>query len=167
MSMSLKLMIPLISNTLTKNDLSKEAGFVEAYTDDVNKPYLDHHIFLMYDYFSNTAAKFRRMKKFQKDKAAHSEMIYKIEGKLYSVYVYPIKASSANLKAGRIAYTGLDKSKIINFWGYEDKEVIKYLSNPYNISHRYEPSYVPEIDQEETKKAMLTLEKSQHRFKCI
>ena len=43
------MIIPLIDESFTTDDFSKEAGFIDAFDTDINKPYLDNHIFLMYD----------------------------------------------------------------------------------------------------------------------
>ncbi len=50
----MKLMIPLLDKNIRKEDLTKEAGFVDAYVFDKNRPAIDNCIFLMYDLSKTT-----------------------------------------------------------------------------------------------------------------
>ena len=45
----MKLIIPLLDDKFTSFIVSDKAGFINAYTWNKNKPYIDNCIFLMYD----------------------------------------------------------------------------------------------------------------------
>ena len=45
----LKLAIPLLNTDIKLSDIDSTTGFVGAYFEDINKPYLTDHMFLMYD----------------------------------------------------------------------------------------------------------------------
>ena len=60
-----KLIIPLLDDNITREDVSPNSGFVGIYTEDINKPYLDNHIFLLYDSEVNTIEAMNRHKKFK------------------------------------------------------------------------------------------------------
>ena len=47
-NLTTKLIIPLLDDNIVLEDVSEESGFVNAYTDDINKPFYDNHIFLLY-----------------------------------------------------------------------------------------------------------------------
>lgn len=153
MSLTLKLMIPLISDNITVDDLSEECGFVNAFTNDINKPYLDNHVFLMYEWDTNSHKKFKRYMKLKKDKNIHSCMKYIINGKKYLIYVYCLKGKEiTELKSNYITFTGQKKLKIIDFWRTKDKDINEYALSPFINYTEYKASYVPEIDYTENKK---------------
>ena len=66
MSLQMKLIIPLLDKSLTKEDISPEAGFVDAYNYDINRPALENCVFLMYDAYTRTPESNRRYGKFEK-----------------------------------------------------------------------------------------------------
>ena len=46
--------VPLLDDNLTWRDLTVESGFINAYTSDKNRPYLEDKVFLVYDSSVNT-----------------------------------------------------------------------------------------------------------------
>ena len=60
MSTQIKLIIPLLDPNLTKEDLSEEAGFVDGYLYDINRPSLCDNVFLMYKANTNNIAAVHR-----------------------------------------------------------------------------------------------------------
>ena len=51
MSTQIKCILPLIDERLTRNDISKESGFVNAYLYDQNRPSLEQCCFLLFVIF--------------------------------------------------------------------------------------------------------------------
>ena len=47
MSNITKTIIPLIDDDLTLEDFSESTGFEAVYYEDINRPYLDNHIFII------------------------------------------------------------------------------------------------------------------------
>lgn len=50
MSQLLKFAVSNLNTNLTYSDVSPQAGFVKASFDDIDRPFLDNHFFLMYDW---------------------------------------------------------------------------------------------------------------------
>lgn len=47
--------VPLCDNNITWRDLTVESGFINAFTIDKNRPFLEDKVFLVYDSSVNTA----------------------------------------------------------------------------------------------------------------
>ena len=45
-----KFILPLLSDKLTLDDISIDAGFCGLATKDINRPYLDNHILVYFEY---------------------------------------------------------------------------------------------------------------------
>ena len=57
--------LPLIDDSITLDDISINSGFINAYTEDINRPYLEDKVFLLYDSKVNTAESMNRFRKFR------------------------------------------------------------------------------------------------------
>ena len=49
-NLTTKLIIPLLDDNIVLEDVSEESGFINAFTDDINKPFYDNHIFFIFSY---------------------------------------------------------------------------------------------------------------------
>lgn len=54
MSKQCKVLIPLLGENMMLEDISEDVGFYDAYTSNIDKPYLDSHIFLVYSNLCHT-----------------------------------------------------------------------------------------------------------------
>ena len=70
-NLTTKLIVPLLDDNIVLEDVSEESGFVNAYTDDINKPFYDNHIFLLYKSV-DTIESLRRFQKFNKLTTIHN-----------------------------------------------------------------------------------------------
>ena len=70
-NLTTKLIIPLLDDNIVLEDVSEESGFVNAFTDDINKPFYDNHIFLLYKSV-DTIESLRRFQKFNKLTTIHN-----------------------------------------------------------------------------------------------
>lgn len=114
-----KLIVPLLDNSIDADDLSIDSGFVNAYTDDINKPYLDNHIFLLYDSSVNTVRSMNRFRKFRNLDSLFTSRYVTINKKHYIIYVFSRVSKSNEIKnilngSGCIPVTA--KLDIYNFW---------------------------------------------------
>ena len=150
MSLLYKLIIPFLDENITKEDISPEAGFVDAYCRDINRPYLEHFIFLLYDAQINTKEAHLREIKFSKLKTIHSKKIYVKDNHYYYVYAFPIiNPAIDNLLLGIRPTTIESNIVLVKFYGIEDVDIINYLfkgSTWGNLNSTLpEEDYVPTI----------------------
>lgn len=123
-----KLIIPLLDDNITHNDISYESGFVNAYTEDKNRPYLEDYIFLLYDSSFNTIESLNRFLKFRQLDTLYSTRYIKIDKKHYTVYTFT-KANNRsainNIIQGSTAPVNA-KLEIYNFWKIVPSESYNY-----------------------------------------
>lgn len=146
MSLNYKLLIPLLDSNLTKEDLSSEAGFVEAYSHNINKPWLLSQIFLLYE-DKDTKDSHMRMVHFQENEYVHSVEFVKIDSKPYTIYTMSIPNKSLlKILSNSFILTDEQKIKIGLFWMFSDIEINSYLTNPLYTMKPFENKSLPEID---------------------
>ena len=141
----MKLAIPLLNSDIKLSDLQDSSGFVGAYFEDKNKPYLVDHLFLMYDdsIKGNDVAK--RHYKLYRLNSCHSSRIARINGKSYTVYVFTINSTIKNLRTGNILLSVSQKQRILDFWDHTDS----WITNNVLLGTMYEhpePQVLPEED---------------------
>ena len=150
MSLQMKLIIPLLDKEITKEDLSIEAGFIDAYNCDINRPALDDCIFLLYDANKHTEASNKRFSKFEKLKTIRSHKIIYVNNKPCSVYAFVIINNDIrNLLKGLRHTKTSSYTRFVQFWGADDGVVNRYIvfpTEPFN----YEARSVPEADYQYT-----------------
>lgn len=150
MSYHLKFIVPLLDDEITIDDLTPEAGFVDAYTDDINRPYLDNHIFLLYIANLNSKPSYNRTMKFKNLKSLYNVVDVRIKGTLCKVYAFcitdpAIKYITKNL----FALSDSDKLKILKFWKTTDDDVNEFfVKNIDIVNHSFNRTSVPEWDYE-------------------
>lgn len=145
MSLPYKLIIPLLDDTITEQDLSKDNGFINVYNEDINRPYLDNHIFLLYRYYNNEK-EVARDEKFRKSPCLYNSDIIKINNKLYLLYSFSIvNKTIRNIMNNSFIIPKEDKIKICKFWNFKDKDVIDYIFG-YSKNVLFKDSKVPEVD---------------------
>lgn len=90
--------VPLLDDNLTWRDLTVESGFVNAYTEDKNRPYLEDKVFLMYDSEVNTKESLERFLKFNKLETIHNTRYITINKHHYTVYCFSNWKYSKDIK---------------------------------------------------------------------
>lgn len=145
MSNLLKIAIPLLNKDLTLNDIDKSNGFIDAYFEDINKPSLTYHMFLMYDYnckskdFSNILYKLNGL-----DNKYSMRIVY-IKEKPYYVFTFTINKQIQLLRDGCILLNEKQKERVLKFWEWKDG----WISNNVLLGVTYEhpeKSILPEED---------------------
>ena len=150
MTLLYKLIIPFLDEHLTKEDISSEAGFIDAYCKDINRPQLEHFIFLLYDAQLKTKEAQLREVKFSKLKTIHSKKVYVKDNHYYYVYAFPIiNPAIDNLLLGIRPMNIESNVVLVKFYGIEDTDIINYLfrgSTWGNLNHTLpEEDNVPTI----------------------
>lgn len=150
MSLPIKLIIPLCKTVIPRRFLTKEAGFVDAFTIDSDRAYLREHIILMYEFSVNSAEKAIRFETLRRNKIPFYTK--KINGKTYTIYC--INAATPEICNYRI-WNSSPKSRnalkrIINYWKSDDEEVTDYILGYKNRLAPFEDSFCPEMDINES-----------------
>lgn len=118
MSNILKTIIPLIDDNISKEDINESEGFINAYTEDINRPYLDCHVFLMYNW--DDIKSVRVFYKFRNLSSFYGYKIIYIKGKPYIVYTFVSNSLINRLKRGTAILRDVNKLRILQFWQFKD-----------------------------------------------
>jgi hypothetical protein len=147
MSTQMKLLIPLLDKNITKEDLTPEAGFVDVYVFDKNRPSIDNCIFLMYDLSVKTTKAYDRECRFAKCENLHDFKVDYINGKAYKIFAFTISGEDIrNLYNGYKPKKKENVVRILSFWcGYdEDVNNTMLINKPERLSRDWKT--IPEYD---------------------
>lgn len=78
--------VPLCDDNITWRDLTVESGFINAYTTDKNRPFLEDKVFLVYDSSVNTVESLETHCKMCKLDSYYNKRYITINKKHYTVY---------------------------------------------------------------------------------
>ena len=146
MSTQMKLIIPLLDNSIKKEYLTEEAGFVNAYTWDKNKPYIDNCIFLMYKTPPETELSKERAFILSGLSSLYKMYYIKSNNNYYLVYAISIIDKDIRQLLKGLRHTKQTSfSRILQFWGGDDLQVLKYLNKNLS-SYTCTGESVPEED---------------------
>lgn len=111
--------IPLLDDNITLRDISPESGFINAFTEDKNRPQLSDKIFLLYDNSVNTEESLERYLKFEHLDTVHNKRSIIINRKPYTIYCFTIvnyrKEIKELSKSGK-TFSDKAKTEILQFW---------------------------------------------------
>ena len=129
-NLTTKLIVPLLDANITLDDVSEASGFVNAFTDDINKPYYDNHIFLLYKSV-DTSESFKRFQKFNLLSTIHNTRYITINKEHYIVYTFVKTKNNINniLRCGQ-CFNPKDALEINNFWKNIDSDMFQRLFTP-------------------------------------
>lgn len=145
-NLTTKLIIPLLDDNIVLEDVSEESGFVNAYTDDINKPFYDNHIFLLYKSV-DTIESLRRFQKFNKLTTIHNIRYITINNEHYIVYTFVKINKDINniLKCGQ-CFNPKISLEINNFWKNIDNDLFQRLFIPQYEYSKDIKDILPEED---------------------
>ena len=107
----------MIDNSLDLSDIQDET-FVGCYTEDINRPFLDSHVFLLYEWGDKKSAKV--FYKFRDIKSFYGYKIIYIKGKSYIVYTFTSNFNIRKAVSGNIVLGEALKMRICDFWHFKD-----------------------------------------------
>ena len=146
MSTQIKLIIPLLDPDITKDDISEEAGFIDGYLYDINRPSLTDNVFLMYKAYTNDIKAVRREEKFNNSPFIRSKRYIRVNDELYIIYTFSIiNKDIRSLKLGRPLTTVENTFRVLSFWHGNDSTVNKAFVWP-GESYSVQTEGVPEED---------------------
>lgn len=134
-----KIAIPLLNENLEYEDILEKNGFVDAYFENINKPSLVNHMFLLYDV---DTTKNYKLNKFDN---LYSRRVVYIKGKPYYVFTFTINRTIRRLRDGNIILNNKEKERVLDFWWHKDGWISNNLLCGTIYSHP-EPSVLPEED---------------------
>ena len=145
-NLTTKLIIPLLDDNITLEDVSEESGFVNAFTEDINKPYYDNHIFLLYKSV-DTIESLRRFQKFNILETIHNIRYITINKEHYIVYTFVKINKDINniLKCGQ-CFNPKNSLEINNFWKNIDNDLFQRLFIPQYEYSKDIKDVLPEED---------------------
>lgn len=146
MSLQEKMIIPFLDENLTIHDLYDVPGFVGLYFNDINRPYLDKHVFLLFSFDSLSSESIDRWSKLKKLKCVYSTRTVKIKGKMYDIFTFPIiNQTIRNIINHNYILSDEQKIRIFKFWEFKDIDVNNYMLNG-QIPFHFEEKTIPEED---------------------
>lgn len=144
MTLQYKMIIPLLDNTITKEDLSSEL-LIDVYNTNINNPQLTNHIFLLFEYKLN-AESIMRDERFLKSPMLYKSEFVKLKGKNCVLYTFCILNKDIyNIMDNSMLLSNESLLKIYRYWNFKDKDINKYAINQ-RIEKLFEDKSVPEYD---------------------
>ena len=116
-----KAIVPLIDINISLDDISEDTGFIDCYLEDINRPYLDNHVFLLYKWKNPMSTKV--FYKFKNVKSFYGYKIIYIDKTPYILYIFTSNVNIKRLKGGNILLGDCLKLRILRFWQFTDKWV--------------------------------------------
>ena len=114
-----KLIAPFIDKDISLEDFNESTGFIGMYFEDINRPFLDNHVFLLYNWSDK-----KSVTVFYKYKTLSSFYGYKIvylKGIPYIVYTFTSNNLINRLKTnGDAILRDVNKVRILQFWNFKD-----------------------------------------------
>jgi hypothetical protein len=141
-----KFIVPLIDDKITESDLSEDTGFVNAYTTDKNRPYLNNHVFLLYKVV-NTKSSLNTFIKFKELNSLHNIRHIVINKEHYRIYSFVVLNKDINqLKNGCLLKDNKSIVKILDFWSGKDDDLINRVLSPFQQLGKPVTATSPEED---------------------
>ena len=138
-------LLPLLDPNFYASDFIKASGFVNTFTEDIDRPWLESHTFLLFETVLNpTIESLEIDQKLQSSEYFYGLKHMKIKGKHYKLYAFvnnsSIKALQTKKHTDKVAYD------ITSFWGrHTPLDVVRTLYNPL-CSYIKVKDVVPEED---------------------
>lgn len=142
-----KTIIPLLNFNIKLEDISENTQFVGLYAKDMNRPYLTHHIFLMYKWDNPTQAALRVFYKFRDFKNLYSWKIVRINKVPYILYTFTYDKTLDSLLDGTLFISKGHRRRILEFWSFKDPWIYENIMRD-TICVIPDNENVPEIDYE-------------------
>lgn len=146
-----KMLLALIDDKITKEDISENFGFVGLYIGDINRPFLDNHIFLLYEIGEHLEGAVDVHRKLKQCKNLYNRYSLKINGKYYYSYCFTISNKEIRqIINKKILFNFNDKThlKIYKFWSFDDDDINYYTLHQNDLLQYKEPNFkiIPEED---------------------
>lgn len=141
---------PLCNSNITWQDLTVESGFVNAFTTDKNRPYLEDKVFLLYDSKVNTKESLNRFCRFKYLDTLYNITYITINKRHYTVYCFSnpkYKKDIERLRTFGKTYSTEAKLEINRFWN--NVPVPELTNRLFYDSYRRGESIEAELPEED------------------
>lgn len=149
MSLTEKTIVPFINNKMKPEFFDKNSGFIGCYTEDINRPYLCFHIFLLYKFDKGISLYFT----FKDFENFHSSNCIFINNECFYEYIFcmgdgnigmNINEDIAYAIKGFISASVESRKRLLDFWNGDKDIENRILCN--NLKFSFEKNTVPEED---------------------
>jgi hypothetical protein len=125
-----KFIAPLIDDNINEADLSADSGFIDAYTEDINRPYLEDKVFLLYK-VTNTKQSLDTYLKLSKLDCLYNIRPIVVDGEHYRIYTFvALNKDIKQLKQGCMFKDCKSRVRILDFWSNKSDDLIKRVLLP-------------------------------------
>lgn len=134
-----KTIIPLVSNDIRPADLTGNAGFIDSFISDPDRPSGEKELFLVYNDNYRSEYTQDRARRFAFSKDVKRTYIKYVNGIPYYVYSFWIRPTVKKMYDGVIILSTEQKQKIINFWSVFDDISTTILNQQcltFSIEHK-------------------------------
>lgn len=159
MSLQEKMIVSLIDATSIKKEDFSSSLFKGFYNSNINSPFLDNHIFILFEYKTN-AESVDRDARFLKSPNLYKSEFVKIKNQNCVLYTFCITNSAIkDILNNSMSLKADDLLKIYKFWNFEDKDI-----NNYTIKQKVDKLFVdkevPEYDYQPNWEDIFTKKKA-------
>lgn len=141
MNLHHKLIFPLLDENLELEDISKESGFSGIFESDINRFWLDNHIFLLYKRTMDPQSLKTRKKLFKSPNLSGLWKI-KIKGVLYTLFCFTRTLEISFIMKSSFV-TNKERKRICRFWLFTDTEITDFIFGDTYIGEKMKWSFVP------------------------
>ena len=133
MSLFEKIIIPLIDENLSIEDVSTKSGFIDSYTVDLDHPSWEKVVYLAYDDSLRTDDTKKCARKLESLAVLKNTYVKVCDRKPIMIYKLYAKADLKNLFNGEIELTPKQMKRIFDFWGYDSDVAFYICSNKRKV----------------------------------
>ena len=116
-----KILLPLVVNNISKEDICPESGFIDTYTVDVDRPSWQNEFFIVYNDFIRSEKSINRARKFENSRNLKRVYVKCINNKPCIVYSFWIDRTLKKLYDDTFILNAKQKFKVAQFWGASDE----------------------------------------------
>lgn len=116
-----KILLPLVVENISKEDICPESGFIDTYTVDVDRPSWQNEFFIVYNDFIRSKKSINRARKFENSGNLKRVYVKCINNKPCIVYSFWIDRTLKRLYDDTFILNSKQKFKVAQFWGASDE----------------------------------------------
>lgn len=124
-----KIVLPLLECGIESSDLTSENGFIDCFTEDIDRPTYENEFFIVFNDDIRTEKSEKIARKLSFYPWLKKTYVKRVDGVPYFVYSFHVKPEIAKLYDKPVYLNAEQKSKIIKFWGFSESVTKSVLQN--------------------------------------